>query len=92
MVFGDENDHVFEAFNVSFPVRLFGQSLTQVLITSAGGILTSGLDNNKNSNSHIELPNHIAPFLTNFPPNAKEDIVYYSDKGTFTLSSTCQRF
>ena len=49
--------------------------------TSAGGVLTSAHDNNQNWADHIELPNHIAPFLFSLPPMQKHDLVYFKELG-----------
>ena len=52
-----------------------------LVLTSAGGVLTSAHDNNQNWADHIELPNHIAPFLFSLPPMQKHDLVYFKDLG-----------
>ena len=52
-----------------------------LVLISAGGVLTSAHDNNQNWADHIELPNHIAPFLFSLPPMQKHDLVYFKELG-----------
>lgn len=64
---------------MSSPVKLFGQNLDKILVSSAGGILTSQTPELKNDKDHLELPNHIAPFLCSLPPDVENDQVYYRE-------------
>ena len=79
LIFENGTNHVFLPLNLSFALPFFGQSLKQVLLSSAGGILTSLDEDIWSEDASMEMPNHIAPFLTNMPPDQWNDEVYYRD-------------
>ena len=56
-----------------FDFDFYGQALEEIVITSAGAILTG------NKDDVIHMPNHIAPFLSNLPPSDRDEVTYINE-------------
>ena len=72
---------------LNFDFDFYGQTIREIIISSSGAILTG------NKDAEIDLPNHIAPFLSFLPPSEDDEIIYTNDGKIFILPlSRCQIF
>ena len=58
---------------MKFDFDFYGQTIREITIASNGALLTGS------NTDEIDLPNHIAPFLSNLPPSEDDSIVYTND-------------
>ena len=58
---------------ITVPMHFYGQTLNEITIASNGALLTGS------KSAEIDLPNHIAPFLSNLPPSEDDSIIYTND-------------
>ena len=58
---------------MKFDFDFYGQTIQDIVISSSGAILTG------NKDDEIDLPNHIAPFLSNLPPSENDEVIYTND-------------
>ena len=58
---------------MKFDFDFYGQTIQDIVISSSGAILTG------NKDDEIDLPNHIAPFLSNLPPSEEDEVIYTND-------------
>lgn len=65
-------EHGFQVVNLTRPVPFFGRYVHQVMLTTAGCILTM------HAEDIMQLPSHIAPFLTTIEPSDR-DLVLFED-------------
>ena len=63
----------FQTVKLKFDFDFYGQTLNEITIASNGALLTGS------KSAEIDLPNHIAPFLTNLPPSEDDRIIYTND-------------
>ena len=63
----------FQTVKLKFDFDFYGQTLNEITIASNGALLTGS------KSAEIDLPNHIAPFLSNLPPSEDDRIIYTND-------------
>ena len=63
----------FQTVKLKFDFDFYGQTLNEITIASNGALLTGS------KSAEIDLPNHIAPFLSNLPPSEDDSIIYTND-------------
>ena len=64
---------------MKFDFDFFGQTIHDIIITSSGAILTGDKD------AEIDLPNHIAPFLSSLPPSEYDEVIYINEGNSISF-------